>query len=192
MRAKRRDSGENDMTNSSSGRARGESATGGDHLGGVLEAGVSDFCAGEHAGNFVGAGAVVKEADLHLGAAVVFALFNDEMLVAKAAIWGRWVTQRTCWPRLRALSFCPTASAARPPMPMSISSKTRVRGVGVLVLGLTAFFFDADFQGQHDAGHFAAGGDFVEGLEGLAGVGGDAVFDFVPAVGGPVRGFCRG
>ena len=74
---------------------------------------------------------------------------------AKAAIWGRWVTQRTCWPRLRDLSFWPTASAARPPMPMSISSKTRVRGVGVFFLGFGSLaLFDADLEGQHHAATF--------------------------------------
>ena len=63
-------------------------------------------------------------------------------------------------------------------MPISISSKTRVRGVGFFFFGFGGALFDADFQGQHDAGHFAAGGDFVEGFERLAGVGGDAVFDW--------------
>ena len=59
-------------------------------------------------------------------------------------------------------------------------------GGGVFLFGLGGALFDADFEGQHDAGHFAAGGDLVEGLEGFAGVGGDAVFDLVPAGGGPV------
>ena len=46
-------------------------------------------------------------------------------------------------------------------------------------------FFDRNFKGQHDAGELAAGGDFGERLEGLAGVGGDEVLDLVPAVRGP-------
>jgi len=37
---------------------------GSDHLGGVLEAGVCHLCAGQHARNFVGAGAVVGARDL--------------------------------------------------------------------------------------------------------------------------------
>ena len=49
----------------------------------MLQAGVGDFGAGEHARYFVGAGAVVEQADLRLGAAVVFALFDDEMLVGE-------------------------------------------------------------------------------------------------------------
>ena len=60
-----------------------ELPAGGDHLGGVLEAGFGDLCAGEHAGYFVGAGAVVEEADLGFGAAVGFALFDDEVLVGE-------------------------------------------------------------------------------------------------------------
>jgi hypothetical protein len=51
------------------------SAAGGDHLGGVLEAGVGNFGAGEHSCDFVGAGAVVEDADLGFGAAVGLALF---------------------------------------------------------------------------------------------------------------------
>lgn len=50
-------------------------AAGGDHLGGVLEAGFGDFGAGDHSGDFVGAGAVVEDADLGFGAAVLLALF---------------------------------------------------------------------------------------------------------------------
>jgi hypothetical protein len=58
-------------------------------LGGVLEAGVGDFCAGEHSGYLVGAGTVVEEADLHLGAAVGFALFNDEVLIGEGGNLGQ-------------------------------------------------------------------------------------------------------
>ena len=46
-------------------------------------------------------------------------------------------------------------------------------------------FFDGDFESEQHAGELAAGGDFNERLERLAGVGGDAVFDRVPAGGGP-------
>jgi len=53
-------------------------------------------------------------------------------------------------------------------------------GVGFLP-ALAEFSSTGDFEGQHDAGHFAAGGDFGQGLERLAGVGGDAAFDGVPA-----------
>ena len=42
------------------------SPAGGDHLRGVLQAGVGDFGAGQHAGDFVGAGAVVEDADAGL------------------------------------------------------------------------------------------------------------------------------
>ncbi len=49
----------------------------------MLQAGVGHLGAGEHAGDLVSAGAVVEEADLHLGAAVVFALFDDEVLIGE-------------------------------------------------------------------------------------------------------------
>ena len=55
----------------------------GNHLGGVLEAGFGDLCAGDHAGDFVGAGGVVEEADLHFGAAGGLVFFNDEVLVGE-------------------------------------------------------------------------------------------------------------
>jgi hypothetical protein len=50
---------------------------------GVLEAGVGDFCPGQHAGDFVGAGAVVEDADAGLRAAVLLALFDGEMLIGE-------------------------------------------------------------------------------------------------------------
>ena len=55
----------------------------GDHLGGVLEASVGHFCAGQHAGDFVGAGTVVEDADAGLRAAVLLAFFDGEMLVGE-------------------------------------------------------------------------------------------------------------
>ena len=70
-------------------------------------------------------------------------------------------------------------------MPMSISSKTRVRGVGSFFLDLAAALFNRNFEGEHDAGHLAAGGDLVQRLQGLAGIGGNAVLDFIPAVRSP-------
>jgi hypothetical protein len=56
---------------------------GSDHLRRVLEAGVCDFGSGQHAGHFVGAGAVVEDADAGLGAAVFLAFFNGQVLVGK-------------------------------------------------------------------------------------------------------------
>ncbi len=45
---------------------------------------------------------------------------------ANAATWGRWVIQRTCWPRATSFSFSPTSAEVAPPMPLSTSSNTRV------------------------------------------------------------------
>jgi len=62
---------------------------GGDHLRGVLQAGVGDGCAGEHSGHFVGAGQVVEQANPGFGAAVGFALVDEEMLVGEGGDLGQ-------------------------------------------------------------------------------------------------------
>ena len=54
-----------------------------DHLSGVLQAGVSNFGAGEHARDFVGAGAIVEDANAGLRAAVLLALFDCEVLIGE-------------------------------------------------------------------------------------------------------------
>ena len=56
---------------------REELTAGRDHLRGVLEACFSDLCAGQHARDFVGASAIVEDANLSFGAAVVFALLDS-------------------------------------------------------------------------------------------------------------------
>src|SRR5580698_2595380 len=48
-------------------------------------------------------------------------------------------------------------------------------------------FFNCNFEGKHDARHLAAGGDLMKRLERFAGIGGDAVLDFVPSIGSPTR-----
>jgi hypothetical protein len=58
-------------------------STGGDHLRGVLKAGLGDFSAAQHAGNLVGSGAVVEQADMHFGAAVVLPFLDDEVLIGE-------------------------------------------------------------------------------------------------------------
>ena len=58
---------------------------------------------------------------------------------------------------------------------------------GFLSWYLEEDFFNGHFKSEEDAGELAAGGDFDERLERLAGVGGDAVLDFIPAGGGPRR-----
>ena len=49
----------------------------------MLQAGFGDLGAGEHAGDFVGAGALVEEADLGFGAAVGLALVDEKVLVGE-------------------------------------------------------------------------------------------------------------
>ena len=55
-------------------------AAGGNHLGGVLQAGFSHSGPAQHASDLLGAGAFVERADLRLRAAVVLALFNHQVL----------------------------------------------------------------------------------------------------------------
>ena len=106
----------------------------GDHLRGVLQAGVGDLCAGEHARDFVGAGAIVENANAGMRAAILLALFDGEVLIGEGRNLREVGDAEDLLGAGESLSLWPTASAARPPIPMSISSKTRVRGV--------VFFFD--------------------------------------------------
>jgi hypothetical protein len=55
----------------------------------VLEAGFGYFGTADHAGYFVHAGAIVEEADLHFGAAIGFALFNNEVLIGEGGNLGQ-------------------------------------------------------------------------------------------------------
>jgi hypothetical protein len=75
----------------------------------------------------VGSRPVVEHPNLHLGAAVGLALFHYKVLVGERRNLGQVGDAQNLLAAASDLSFCPTASAARPPMPMSISSKTRVR-----------------------------------------------------------------
>src|ERR1019366_5168885 len=162
------------------------SPAGGDHLGGVLVAGFGDIGAGDHSGYFVGAGAVVEDADLGFGAAVGLALFYDKVLIGEGG-------------DLREMGHAEDLLAAAEGFELladgfgGAASDADVdfvedEGAGgwILLVGFGGILFDGDFEGQHYAGHFAAGGDFGEGLERLAGVGGDAALDFIPAGGCPV------
>ena len=65
------------------------STAGRNHLRGVLQAGFGHLCAAYHAGYFVHAGAIVEQADLHLGAAIGLALFNDEVLIGEGGDLGQ-------------------------------------------------------------------------------------------------------
>ena len=55
----------------------------------MLQAGFGNLGAGEHACHLVGAGAVIENADLGLGATVVFALLDYEMLAGKGGDLGQ-------------------------------------------------------------------------------------------------------
>ena len=161
---------------------------GGDHLGGVLQAGFCDLCAGAHAGDFVGAGAVVEEADFGFGAAVGFALVDEEVLVGEGGDLGQVGDAENLLAAAEGFELLADGFRGAPAdADVDLVEDQGARGGG-LGFGLGGTLFDADFEGQHDAGHLAAGGDLVEGFEGFARVGGDAVFDDIPAGRGPVSG----
>ena len=58
-------------------------AGGGDHLGGVLQAGFRHTGSREHAGHFVGTGALIEEANLGFGASCRLALVDEEVVIGK-------------------------------------------------------------------------------------------------------------
>ncbi len=55
----------------------------GNHLRGVLQAGVGDFGAAQHARHFMRSGAIVEDADARLRAAVRLTLFDGQMLIGE-------------------------------------------------------------------------------------------------------------
>ena len=128
----------------------------GDHLGGVLEASVGHFCAGQHAGDFVGAGTVVEDADAGLRAAVLLAFFDGEMLVGEGGDLREVGNAEDLLGagesfELLADGFSGAASDAD----VYLVEDQGARG-GLLLLGFGCALFDADFEGQHDARHFSA------------------------------------
>jgi hypothetical protein len=58
-------------------------AAGSDHLRSVLQTGVGDFCAAQHARDFVSASPIVEHADLRFSTTVIFAFLNGEMLIGE-------------------------------------------------------------------------------------------------------------
>ena len=93
--------------------------------------------------------------------------------------------------RASAFSFLPTASAARPPMPVSISSKTMVRWAAGRARGFrgrerlcrTVFAgtsrLYAYFQREHHARQFSSGRDVLQLPHGLAWIRRDHVNDLI-------------
>lgn len=153
-----------------------------------MEAGFGDGGAGDHAGYFVGAGAVVEDADLGFSAAVGLALFYDEMLVGEGGDLRQMGDAKDLLAAAEGLELVANRLGGAASDADVDFVEDQSAGGGGFGLGLGCGLFDRDFEGEHDAGHFAAGGDFRKGLEWLAGVGGDAAFDDIPTGGGPVGG----
>ena len=102
-------------------------------------------------------------------------LFHQEVLVGKRCNLRQMRhAEHLLRPAQVAFSFCPTASAARPPMPISISSKTSVRGSSVLRFPFPARAAPSStltFSASRHAAHLAARGDLIQRLQRLAGIG---------------------
>jgi len=64
-------------------------AASGDHLRGVLQAGLGHFGAAQHARHFVSAGAVVQNPDARRGAPILLALFDRQMLIGEGGDLGQ-------------------------------------------------------------------------------------------------------
>jgi len=163
-----------------------------DHLGGVLEAGFGHRGAGNHAGYFVGAGAVVEGADAGLGAAVVLALLDDKVLVGEGGDLGQMRDAQDLLAAAEGFEFLAYRLRSAATNADIDLVEDQGAGRGSRFPGFGRGLFNSDLEGQHDAAHFAAGGDFMQGLEWLAGVGGDAVLDLIPSCGGPMSGLLRG
>ena len=116
-----------------------------------MEAGFGDFGAGDHAGDFVGAGAVVEEADLHLGAAAGLALFDDKVLIGE----GGDLRQVGDAEDLLALAegfelLADGFGGAASDTDVDFVEDQRARGGFFLAFG--GAFFDGDLEGEHHAG----------------------------------------
>ena len=91
-----------------------------------------------------------------------------------AAIWGRWVTQSTCFCRATWAIFSgyllgrPTGHAG-------------VHLVKDQTWSIVVVLRQHIFQRQHDAGQLSAGGDLLDGLQSLTHVGGHEELHFVRA-----------
>ncbi len=82
-------------------------AAGGNHLGGVLQAGISDLGAAQHACNLVGAGAVVEDTDAGLGASVFLSLFHSEVLISEGCDLGQMRNAQDLLGATERLEFVP-------------------------------------------------------------------------------------
>ena len=130
-----------------------------------------------------------EEADGGLGAALFFLFFDEEVLIGEGGDLREVGDAEDLLDAREGFEFL--ADGFGGPASDADVDLVEDEGAGDLdfagAAAVCAFFY-ADFKGEQDAGHFAAGGDLVEGLDGLAGVGGDAALDFIPAVRGPGGG----
>ena len=135
----------------------------------------------------MGAGAVVEEADLRLGAAVDFALFDEEVLIGEGGDLRQVGDAEDLLAAAEGFELLADGfGGAAADADVDFVEDEGARG-GVLLLGLGGALFDATLRASMTRDISPPEAISCEGLERLAGVGGDAVFDLVPAGGGPVQ-----
>ncbi len=127
----------------------------------MLKAGVSDFGAGKHAGHFVGAGAIVEDADLRLGAAVILALFDDEVLIGEGGDLRQVGDAEDLLAAGESLEFLADGfGGAAADADVDFVEDQRARR-GFVFLGFGDASSTATLRASITRRHFAAGGDFV-------------------------------
>jgi hypothetical protein len=159
-------------------------AAGRDHLRGMLQAGVSDLCAAQHARDFVSASPIVEHANLRFGATVIFAFLNGEMLIGKRGDLREMSDAENLLRasesfELLANGFCSAAADA------DIDFVEDERARRGFLSGFGRGFFDGDFECEQNSRELAAGCDLSQRLQRFSRIGGNAVLDRVQAGGGP-------
>ncbi len=167
---------------------------------GVFEAGAGQGGAGEHAGDLLDALLRGEAGDGGFGAASLFGLGDQEVLIGESRDLREVRDANDLLGGGEGLEFA--ANGLGGAASDADVNLVEDQGAGrcyrcALRFGGFAGAADAlfyrDLESEQDARHLASGGDLVEWLEGLTGIGGDEEADLVGAVGRPAAGvvLCR-
>lgn len=159
----------------------------------MAEGGFRHGGARDHPGNFLGAFGGSQEADGRLRAVLPFLFLDQEVLIGEGGDLREMSDAKDLLDsgerfELLADGFSGAASDSD----IDFIEHESARDLEPAGAAARCTFFDADLKGEQDSGHFAAGGNLVERLEGFARVGGDATLDGVPAMRGPGGGTFAG
>lgn len=141
----------------------------GEHGLGVGEGFGADLFSGEEAGDFLDAVVAFDEGDLGGGAALDFGFFDAEVAVGAGGDLGQVGDGEDLVVAGDLAHFVGGEGGGA----AGESGVHFVEDEG----GDTGAPGTGDFDGEHDAGHFSAGGDAGEGAKGFAGVGGEVEFE---------------